>query len=122
MLQTLLIAPDASTQVERPKGFTGPLHLVDATHLWTWKQNGDTPRLHCRYDPFGTPLEQVTLTDHHVREGLRHFSFEPGVSWWATVLIVLARQSLIKAMWGGCPRPSSLGQCPTAAHACSDTL
>jgi hypothetical protein len=51
---------------------------VDATHLCTWKRNGETRRLHCSYDLFGARLEQVTLTDHHVGEGLRHFSFQPG--------------------------------------------
>jgi hypothetical protein len=78
LVQTLLIAPQVSEEITLPQGFTGRVHLVDATHLCTWKRTGETRRLHCSYDLFGKRLEQVVLTDHHVGEGLRHFSFQPG--------------------------------------------
>lgn len=67
-----------SDDLERPKTFVGQVHLVDATHLRTWRRTGESRRLHCSYDVFGKRLEQVVLTDHHVGEGLRHFHYSAG--------------------------------------------
>jgi hypothetical protein len=81
LVQTLLIPTQEQQrheEIQRPEGFSGQVHLVDATHLCTWKRTGKTRRLHCSYDLFGKRLEQVVLTDHHVGEGLRHFHGQPG--------------------------------------------
>ncbi len=61
-----------------PASFAGRIHLVDASCLRTWRRNGESRRLHCSYDLLAQRLEQVTLTDQHGSEGLRHFHFLPG--------------------------------------------
>jgi hypothetical protein len=76
-----LLQPAMDSQREAlavPAAFAGRVHLVDATCLRTWKRNGESRRLHCSYDLLGQRLEQVTLTDQHGSEGLRHFQFQPG--------------------------------------------
>ena len=78
MVQSLLVCPAEDQPLEVPKSFTGQIHLVDATHLRTWKRSGESRRLHCSYDLLGQRLEQVVLSDHHVGEGLKHFHARPG--------------------------------------------
>jgi len=78
LLQDLLEPDGNEGELTGPSAFAGRIHLVDATHLRTWKRNGESRRLHMSYDLLGKRLEQVLLTDHHVGEGLRHFSFAPG--------------------------------------------
>lgn len=76
LLMPLPGRPDEA--LELPQTFVGRVHLVDATHLRTWKRTGESRRVHCSYDLLGKRLEQVVLTDHHVSEGLRHFHYQPG--------------------------------------------
>lgn len=78
MVQALLIAPQEQEGLGLPTDFHGQIHLVDATHLRTWKRNGESRRLHCSYDLLGKRLEEVVLTDHHVGEGLKHFHGQAG--------------------------------------------
>lgn len=78
MVQTLLLAPAEEQALALPTGFSGQIHLVDATHLRTWKRNGESRRLHCSYHLLGKRLSQVVLTDHHVGEGLKHFQGQAG--------------------------------------------
>jgi len=78
MVQTLLVAPAEEEALALPTGFSGEIHLVDATHLRTWNRNGESRRLHCSYNLLGKRLEQVVLTDHHVGEGLGHFHGQAG--------------------------------------------
>jgi hypothetical protein len=76
LLMPVPVCPEE--EVKTPLAFTGRIHLVDATHLRTWKRTGESRRLHCSYDLLGQRLEQVLLTDQHVGEGLRHFQWQPG--------------------------------------------
>src|SRR5258708_10737056 len=80
IVQTLLMPlPSGKDEaLAMPSTFAGRVHLVDATHLRTWKRNGESRRLHCSYDLLGHRLEQILLTDHHVGEGLKHFQWQPG--------------------------------------------
>jgi Transposase DDE domain len=78
MVQRLLVSAEQEEALTVPAGFTGQIHLVDATHLRTWKRNGESRRLHCSYNLLEKRLEQVVLTDHHVGEGLKHFHGHPG--------------------------------------------
>lgn len=78
MVQRQLVSGQAEDAFSVPTGFRGQIHLVDATHLRTWKRNGESRRLHCSYNLLEKRLEQVVLTDHHVGEGLKHFQGQPG--------------------------------------------
>ncbi|GHO86806.1 transposase [Dictyobacter formicarum] len=73
MVQTLVGSTQPEQALGLPKDFTGRIHLVDATHLRTWRRSGESRRLHCSYDLLGKRLDQILLTDHHVGEGLKHF-------------------------------------------------
>lgn len=78
MVQRLLVCPAEQEPLQVPKSFSGQIHLVDATHLRTWKRSGESRRLHGSYDLLGNRLEEVVLTDQHVGEGLKHFHGRPG--------------------------------------------
>ena len=42
MVQSLLVSPAEEESLDIPRSFTGEIHLVDATHLRTWKRSGDS--------------------------------------------------------------------------------
>ena len=58
MVQSLLVSPAEEESLDIPRSFTGEIHLLDATHLRTWKRSGDSRRLHWS----STPLLQADGT------------------------------------------------------------
>jgi hypothetical protein len=78
LLQALLVPTSAPETLALPADFGGRIHLLDATHLRTWKRTGDSRRLHISYDLLAQRIEEVLLTDQQTGEGLQHFQSRPG--------------------------------------------